>query len=223
MAKRFPPEALEPTSLAQQRKASRPVSLSAPKKLTFPDPVAVQPSAIAHIAAARCGFDEGEMAVMLMARPVMAATRVFDFIQEPTDYTNVEPSLSVLLQQFSTTFVALGGNSAAVIDEWCRLNRVMVRDATLRALLLEELYSRAFIHFQYNHFNILLLAAIVHASAYDVVLADCGAPSLLPSLKQESELYRGSMLLFLVSQGLANGQEIRPVCDQRTESDPEMG
>lgn len=157
MAKRFPPEALEPTSLAQQRKASRPVSLSAPKKLTFPDPVAVQPSAIAHIAAARCGFDEGEMAVMLMARPVMAATRVFDFIQEPTDYTNVEPSLSVLLQQFSTTFVALGGNSAAVIDEWCRLNRVMVRDATLRALPLEELYSRAFIHFQYNHFNILLL------------------------------------------------------------------
>ena len=99
--------------------------------------------------------------------------------------------------------MALGGNSAAVIDEWCRLNRVMVldgTDATLRALPLEELYSRAFIHFQYNHFNILLLAAIVHASAYDVVLADCGAPSLLPSLKQESELYRGSMLLFLVSQ-----------------------
>ena len=65
----LPPEALEPTSLAQQRKASRPVSLSAPKKLTFPDPVAVQPSAIAHIAAARCGFEEGEIAVMLMAQP----------------------------------------------------------------------------------------------------------------------------------------------------------
>ena len=95
--------------------------------------------------------------------------------------------------------MALGGNSAAVIDEWCRLNRVMVRDATLRALPLEELYSCAFIHFQYTHFNILLLR-LVHASAFDVVLADCGAPSLLPSLKQESELYRGSMLLFLVSQ-----------------------
>ena len=139
---------------------------------------------------------------MLMAQPGMAATRVFDFIQEPTDYTNVEPSLTACCA--ATIQHHIRGTwwqqCCSDLDEWCRLNRVMVRDATLRALPLEELYSRAFIHFQYNHFNILLLAAIVHASAYDVVLADCGAPSLLPSLKQESELYRGSMLLFLVSQ-----------------------
>ena len=130
-----------------------------------------------------------------------------------------------MLQQFSTTFVALGGNSAAVIDEWCRLNRVMVRDATLRALPLEELYSRAFIHFQYNHFNILLLAAIVHASAYDVVLAHgrlwC---SELVAVSQTRERTLQRVHATLLGQpGLANVQEIRPVCDQRTESDPEMG
>ena len=69
-----------------------------------------------------------------------------------------------------------GGNAAAVLDEWSLLNRKVVRDASLRALPFEELYSRALLHFQYNHFNILLLAALAQASAMDVVLAECSAP-----------------------------------------------
>ena len=88
------PEALEPTSAAQQRMAKRPESLSAPKTLTFFDEL--EPSAIAKLAAVGCGFDEGEMAAMLMARPVMAATRVFDFIQKP-GYVQAEKEFNVLL------------------------------------------------------------------------------------------------------------------------------
>ena len=37
-------------------------------------------SAIARLAAAQCGMDDGELAAMLMARPVMASTRVFDML-----------------------------------------------------------------------------------------------------------------------------------------------
>ena len=73
------PEVLEPTSAAQLRKAKRPESLSAPKALTFANQL--EASAIAQLAAGECGFDEGEMAAMLMMRPVMAATHVFDFIK----------------------------------------------------------------------------------------------------------------------------------------------
>ena len=61
------------------------------------------------------------MAVMLMARPVMAATRVFEFIRDPAEPGSVQhlSLLSVLLQHFSSTLVALGGNAAAVTDERC--------------------------------------------------------------------------------------------------------
>ena len=52
-------------SAAQLRKTRRPESLSAPKTLTFFDEL--EPSAIAKLAAVGCGFDEGEMAAMLMA------------------------------------------------------------------------------------------------------------------------------------------------------------
>ena len=38
-------------------------------------------------------------------------------------------------------------------------------DAVLRTLPLEEAFSRAVLHFKDNHFNILLLAAVVQASA----------------------------------------------------------
>ena len=103
-----------------------------------------------------------------------------------------------MLQHFSSAFVALGGNAAAVLDEWSRLNRKVVRDASLRALPFEELYSRALLHFQYNHFNVLLLAAFAQASAMNVVLAECSAPRLLPSLKRESARCKGRILLFLV-------------------------
>ena len=67
-------------TVAQQRKTTRFASQVTPKTLTFPNKLV--PSAIACIAAARCGSDERQMAAMLMERPMMAATRVFDSIQE---------------------------------------------------------------------------------------------------------------------------------------------
>ena len=190
------PDALEPSTVAQQRKttcAAPPATL--PKMLTYPNKVV--PSAIACIAVARCGSDEGQMAAMMMERPVMAATLVFDSIREQ-DCVDAEQNLGVLLQHFSSVFETLGGSAAAVFDEWSRLHRMVVRDASLCALPLEELYSRALLHFQHNHFNLLLLMALVQASAMDVVLAECGAPRLLSALKQESARCRGKMLLFLV-------------------------
>ena len=75
------------------------------------------------IAAARCGFDEGEMATMLMSRPIMAAILVFDFIQE-RGYTHDEKSLRALALHFSSAFKALGGDTTAVFDEWSRLSRM---------------------------------------------------------------------------------------------------
>ena len=95
------------------------------------------------------------------------------------DAEQSEQNLGVLLQHFSSVFETLGGTAAADFDEWSRLHRMVVRDASLRALPLEELYSRALLHFQNNHFNLLLLMALVQASAMDVVLAECGAPRLL--------------------------------------------
>ena len=77
-----------------------------------------------------------------MSRPAMAATRVFDLIREP-GVTHTEHSLGVLLQHFSSAFLALGGDGAEVFKEWSRLSRMVIRDPSLRALPLEELYSRA--------------------------------------------------------------------------------
>ena len=134
---------------------------------------------------------------MMMARPVMKATHIFDLIQEP-GYEHTEQNLGELLKHFTSAFVTLGGNAAAAIDEWSHLNHMFARDAVLRTLPLEEAFSRAFLHFKDNHFNILLLAAVVQASAMDVVLAELGVPKLLPSLKREEAGRRGDMLLFLV-------------------------
>ena len=47
-----------------------------------------------------------------------------------------------------------------MLSEWHRLNRMVLRDDVLRELPLEELYFRAFVHFQYNHFNVLLLGLL---------------------------------------------------------------
>ena len=74
----------------------------------------------------------------------------------------------------------------------------MLYDAVLRTLPLEEAFSRAVLHFKDNHFNILLLAAVVQASAMDVVLAELGVPKRLPTLKREEAGRLGGMLLFLV-------------------------
>ena len=79
--------------------------------------------------------------------------------------------------------------------EWSHLNRMFARDVVLRTLSLEEAFSRAFLHFTDNHFNILLLAAVVQASAMDVVLAELGVPQLLPTLKREEAGRRGDMPL----------------------------
>jgi len=193
------PEVLEPTSAAQLRKAKRPESLSAPKALTFADQL--EASAIAQLAAGECGFDEGEMAAMLMMRPVMAATHVFDFIQKP-GYVQAEKEFNVLLQHFEFLFAALGGDASAVLGEWSSLCRMVAGDPVLRALPLTELYSRAFLHFQSSYFNVLLVAALSHAAAMDVVLSECGAPMLLPSLKRESVNYKSKMLLFVVGRAL---------------------
>ena len=133
------------------------------------------------------------MAAMHMARPVMAATLVFDYIQEPS-YEHTEQNLGVLLEHFSSASMALGGNAAPVFDEWSRLNRLFTLDASLRALPLEEAYSRALLHFKDNHFNLLLFAALVQAKAMDVVLAECGAARLLPSLKREEAGRRGTVI-----------------------------
>eukprot|EP00966_Prymnesium_polylepis_P085846 1987123-Prymnesium_polylepis.3 len=56
----------------------------------------------------------------------------------------------------------------------------------LPALPPTELYSCALLHFQRNHFNILLLVALVQAKAIDIILGECGALKLLPSLKRET-------------------------------------
>ena len=79
--------------------------------------------------------------------------------------------------------------------EWSHLNRMFARHVVLRTLSLEEAFSRAFLHFTDNHFNILLLAAFVQASAMDVVLAELGVPKLLASLKREEAGRRGDMPL----------------------------
>ena len=52
---------------------------------------------------------------------------------------------------------------------------MFARDAVLHTLPLEEALSRAFLHIKDNHFHILLLAAVVQASAMDVVLAEARA------------------------------------------------
>ena len=111
------PSALDPSSVARQPKVKPATYLSTPKRLTYQDTVQNQkPSAIACIAAARCGFDEGEMAAMMMARPVMAATHMFDLIQEP-GYEHTEQNLGELLKHFNSAIVTLGGNAAAAFSD----------------------------------------------------------------------------------------------------------
>ena len=65
-----------------------------------------KPSAIACIVAARCGlFDEGEVAAVMVARPVMKATHIFDLIQEP-GYEHTVQNLGELLKHFTSAFVS---------------------------------------------------------------------------------------------------------------------
>ena len=103
-----------------------------------------------------------------------------------------------------------------------QLQSLVLRDDVLHSLPLAELYSRAFFHFSSNHFNVLLLAALVQAAAMDVVLSECGRCRLLASLQGESEAYKGKMLLFLVGRawqvvrvkGDASGICVKSLTDQ---------
>ena len=102
------PEALEPTSdvrVHKRRPTAAPRLALPPRTLAFPKLV-VTPSATAQIAAAQCGLNEGEMAAALMGRPVMAATRVFDFVQK-ADYSHAEQDLRVLLDHFGSPSLPL--------------------------------------------------------------------------------------------------------------------
>ena len=194
--------------------------MSAPRVLTFPDQL--QASTIAQLAAGRCGFHEGELAALLMTRPLMAATHVFDFVQKP-GYLRAEKDFNVLLHHFDSLFSALGGDAAAVLDEWSSFSRMIMGDQILRALPLTELYSRAFLHFQSSYFNVLLLAALSHAAAMDVVLSECGMPMLLPSLKSESVDYKEQDPAVHSWARFANGQSAGRVCCQCGEPHPRMG
>ena len=186
------------SSVARQPKAKPAAPLLTPRRLYLPGHGAEAICDIACIAAARCGFDEGEVAAMMMARPVMKATHIFDLIQEP-GYEHTEQNLGELLKHFTSAFVTLGGNAAAAIDEWSHLNRMFARDAVLRTLPLERgVFSRIPSlqgqSLQHSAFG----GSVVQASAMDVVLAELGVPKLLPSLKREEAGRRGDMLLFLV-------------------------
>ena len=103
---------------------------------------------------------------------------------------HAEQDLRVLLDHFGATFTALGGVEFAVLDEWNRLNRLVTRDDVLRVLPVAELHFRAHLHFQHNHFNLMLLTAFVQAAAMDAVLSECGLPRLLPCLRRESDNYK---------------------------------
>ena len=50
-------------------------------------------------------FDKGEVATMMMARPVMKATHIFDLIQEP-GYEQTVQNLGELLTHFTSAFVS---------------------------------------------------------------------------------------------------------------------
>ena len=66
-----------------------------------------------------------------MGRPIMVATRAFDFLLNQADYLHAEQDLRVLLDRFGSTFTALGGVESAVLNEW---NRLVTRDDVLRVL-----------------------------------------------------------------------------------------
>ena len=104
----------------------------------------------------------------MIARPVMNATHIFDLIQEP-GYEHTVQNLGELLKHFTSAFVSWWQRSSSVrlvqsglISTACSL---AMPGAVLRTLPLEEAFSCAFLHFKDNHFNILLLAAVVQPSA----------------------------------------------------------
>ena len=54
-------------------------------------------------APAHCGLDE--VADALMGRPIMVATRAFDFLLNQADYLHAEQDLRVLLDHLGSTIV----------------------------------------------------------------------------------------------------------------------
>ena len=131
----------------------------------------------------------------------MKDTHIFDLIQEP-GYEHTEQNLGELLKDFTSAFVSLGGNTAAAFNEWSHLNRMFARGAVLRTLLLEEAFSRAFLHFKDNLRTItstfcfwrLLCKLLPWRSFWQSLV--CRSVCLLSS--ERRQVAEGPMLLFLV-------------------------
>ena len=137
----------------------------------------------------------------LLADDHIAATRVFDRLQDP-HYAGAE-DLQVLLADAAPhfgLFNALGGHPSAVAREFTRLKNVIAGDDTLRDLTLPELFCRLFVHFVDEHANVLLLVAVWHAAAMDVSLRLGRRASILRSLRHEDQDHRRDMLFYLVSR-----------------------
>ena len=99
---------------------------------------------------------------------------------ENFDESNADACLSLLLAtgQYGHVFDNLAGDRSRVLREWSRMVKVVSRDAALCDLSYSELYSRL-LHFNADHPNVLLLAAIIHAAwMYN-------GPALLLTLKKE--------------------------------------
>ena len=134
----------------------------------------------------------------LLADDYIAATRVFDRLQDP-HYAGAE-DLQVLLADAAPhfgLFNAIGGHPSAVAHEYTRLKNVIAGDDTLRNLTLPELFCRLFVHFVDEHANVLLLVAVWHAAAMDVRLGR--RASILRSLRHDDQDHWRDMLFYLVS------------------------
>ena len=100
------------------------------------------------------------------------------------------------MTNYRPIFEALGGDSSTALREWERMVRCVTRDENLYNLAYSELYARLFLHFNHIYPNVLLLAAILHASTMNVPLSDRDE-SLWHSLKTEAPKHRAQMLIFM--------------------------
>ena len=104
-----------------------------------------------------------------MGRPIMVATRAFDFLLNQADYLHAEQDLRVLLDHFGSTFTALGGVESAVLNEW---NRLVTRDDVLRVLPVAELLFELTCISSTTTSALMLLTALVQAAAMDAVFSE---------------------------------------------------
>ena len=108
LAQQSYPSAIDPSFVAQQPKAKPAASLLTPKRLIYThgaEAICDRLPALQHQRRGVALFDEGEVATMMMARPVMKATHIFDLIQEP-GYEHTVQNLGELLKHFTSAFVS---------------------------------------------------------------------------------------------------------------------